>query len=80
MPCAKPRQPARVQLDMARVAVGKVAPSPRPSAMRARMRPQNPLASPVKSVALDQTRPQTPSVRRGPKRSPIQPPMIWKAA
>src|ERR1700682_5014783 len=36
IPCAKPRFPGAVQFDMARVAVGNVAPSPRPSKTRAR--------------------------------------------
>src|SRR5579864_878233 len=66
MPCAKPRHPARVQLDMARVEVGKVAPSPRPKTKRAKISDQNPPASPVPRVATAQTRPHTPNTSRGP--------------
>ena len=51
MPCAKPRLPVGVQLDIARVAVGKVAPSPRPSRMRAMTIEISPPASPVSTVA-----------------------------
>src|SRR5258708_34453279 len=75
MPWAKPRQPARVQFDIALVAVGKVAPSPNPRARRNTMSDQNPSARPVKMVAAAQIVPQVPSVRRGPNGSPIHTPM-----
>ena len=78
IPCAKPRRPGAVQLCIARVATGNVAPSPTPSSMRTRKRLVRLPARPVSIVAADQTTPQTNSVLRGPKRSPIQPPKIWK--
>ncbi len=79
-PWAKPRRPAGVQYCMARVAVGNVAPSPKPSRTRHRKSETMPLANPVRMVATAQMRPQANNVRRGPKRSPTQPPMIWKIA
>ena len=39
IPCANPRLPSGVQSDMARVAVGNVAPSPNPSITRAKSIP-----------------------------------------
>ena len=80
MPWPKPRQPGRVQLDMARVAVGKVAPSPTPSMKRTKMNDQKPPASPVPMVEAAQISPHTHSTRRGPYLSPIRPPMIWNMA
>ena len=44
------------------------------------MNDQKPSTRPVKMVAVAQTAPQIPRVRRGPKRSPIHPPMIWNIA
>ena len=41
------------------------------------MRPED---RPVRIVATAQISPQANSVRRGPKRSPTHPPMIWKTA
>ena len=65
---------------MARVAVGKVAPSPKPSITRNRNSEMRPEDRPVRIVATAQISPQANSVRRGPKRSPTHPPMIWKTA
>ena len=78
MPCAQPDLPPGSQVDMARVAVGKVAPSPRPSSTRTANRVHKPSTSPVSMVAADQIRPQTIRVRRAPKRSPNQPPITWQ--
>jgi hypothetical protein len=77
VPCAKPRLSAGIQFDMARVAVGNVAPSPSPSNKRAMISDTNPPASPVITVAAAQITAQTVSVRRGPNRSPTHPPIIW---
>ena len=77
MPCAQPDLPPGSQVDMARVAVGKVAPSPRPSSIRAASRVHRPPTRPVSTVATDQIRPHTIRVRRAPKRSPNQPPSTW---
>ena len=80
MPCAKPRLPGAVQFCMARVAVGKVAPSPKPRSTRARNRLMRPPTIPVRIVAEAQIRPQTRSVRLAPNLSPTDPPMTWKMA
>src|SRR5437763_3386714 len=50
MPCAKPQLPDGVQLAMARVAVGKAAPSPNPTARRIATSDARPPAAPVKAV------------------------------
>lgn len=78
MPCAQPLLPPGNQELMARVAVGKVAPSPRPSSTRASSNDHSPPTKPVRIVAPAQTRPQTVNVRRAPKRSPNQPPITWQ--
>ena len=77
MPCAQPDLPPGNQLDIARVAVGKVAPSPNPSNMRAATSVYSPPTSPVRMVATDQMAPHTIKVRRAPNRSPNQPPITW---
>ena len=74
MPCANPRRCAGVQLCIARVAVGKVAPSPNPSRTRNAISDHSPTANPVIAVATAQIVPQMKSVLRGPSRSPSQPP------
>src|SRR5258708_7824229 len=66
-PCAKPRRPAGVQYCIALVAVGKVAPSPKPSARRAMNKVVNPVTKPVMMVEAAQIRPHQNKVRRGPK-------------
>ena len=76
-PCAKPRLLAGVQYCMARVAVGKVAPSPKPSATRAMNSVDRLVTKPVMMVAAAQIRPHQNRVLRGPKRSPTQPPITW---
>src|SRR5215467_7747333 len=76
-PCASPRLAAGVQLCIARVATGNVAPSPTPSNRRTRYSVKKLPARPVSTVADAQTKPQTNSVRRAPHLSPIQPPKIW---
>ena len=80
MPCAKPRLPGAVQFCMARVAVGKVAPSPKPSSTRARNRLIKPPTIPVRIVAIAQIKPQASRVRRAPNLSPTEPPITWKIA
>ena len=50
MPTAMPRDASEVQLDNARVAAGKVAPSPMPSTQahgKERAKPTSPLRSPL---------------------------------
>ena len=78
-PCAKPRRFAGVQYCIARVAVGNVAPSPKPSAKRATNSAARPLTKPVEMVAAAQIMPHQNSVLRGPKRSPTQPPITWNS-
>src|SRR5258708_12007669 len=68
IPWAKPRHPARVQFDIARVAVGKVAPSPKPSKSRNAMNDQKPSTRPVKMLALAQTPPHIPRTSPAPHR------------
>ena len=66
-PCAKPRLPEGVQYCIARVAVGKVAPSPKPNATRAMNSVTRPLTKPVVIVAAAQIMPHQNNVLRGPK-------------
>ena len=56
-PCAKPRLVAGVQYCIARVAVGKVAPSPKPSATRAMNSVTSPVTKPVMMVEAAQIKP-----------------------
>jgi hypothetical protein len=72
---AKPQLASGVQVAMARVAVGKVAPSPMPSASRAANRLAKP---PVAAVATTTMMPEIPSVARAPNLSPSQPPTSCK--
>src|SRR5438270_13087133 len=74
MPWAYPRFAAGTQFDMARVAVGKVAPSPIPRSTRAEKSDHRPVAAPVRIVAPAQITPEMLRVLRGPNRSAIQPP------
>src|SRR6202011_3117584 len=78
-PCAKPRLLAGVQYCIARVAVGKVAPSPKPSATRAANSVNRLVTKPVAMVAAAQISPHQNRVLRGPKRSPTQPPITWNS-
>ena len=68
------------KLDIARVAVGNAAPSPKPRARRRAKSDTNPLAAPVSMVETPTIAQHADSVRRGPNLSPIQPPMSWKKA
>src|SRR5258706_12835588 len=78
IPCPNPRFSSGNQSLMARVAVGKVAPSPNPSSSRAQTNAASPLTFPVHSVALPQMIGEIVRVLRAPKRSLTQPPTIWK--
>jgi hypothetical protein len=64
---------------IARVATGNVAPSPTPTITRHKNSATTPVEKPVTMVAVAHTSPHRNSVRRGPKRSPIQPPKIWNS-
>ena len=66
----------RLLVGIARVATGNVAPSPIPTSSRHMNSMVRPPANPVRMVAVAQIKPHRKSVRRGPKRSPIQPPKI----
>src|ERR1700737_641515 len=66
IPCAEPHCPSGVQLAIARVAVGKAAPSPKPNARRITMRDARPLAAPVSIVAMATTAQLTARVSRAP--------------
>src|SRR5262245_19230583 len=70
IPWAKPQLRSGTQTAMARVAVGKVAPSPMPRAGRAANRLASPPIAPVAAVAAHTIRPLTQSVRRAPNLSP----------
>src|SRR5450432_2110874 len=59
MPWAKPRLAGAVQLDMARVAVGKVAPSPTPSSTRATTSEEKLHTAPMSKVEPAQIKPET---------------------
>src|ERR1700689_968381 len=76
-PWAKPLLLAGVQYCMARVAVGKVAPSPKPSATLAMNNVSRLVTKPVTIVEAAQIRPHQNKVLRGPKRSPTHPPITW---
>ena len=75
MPTAVPRDASGVHFESARVAAGKVAPSPMPSTRRTANSETSPVTAPVTIVVSDHARPQTVSVRRAPKRSANQPPI-----
>jgi hypothetical protein len=74
IPSAVPRDASEVQLEIARVAAGKVAPSPMPSANRTANSEPSPRTAPVAIVVIDHANPHIVSVRRAPKRSANQPP------
>src|SRR5271166_4635554 len=73
-PIAVPRASIGIHFESARVAAGKVAPSPMPRTRRTPNSDLSPVTVPVAIVVIDHTRPQTVSVRRAPKRSANQPP------
>ncbi len=79
MPCANPRFRISTQCCIARVAVGSVAPTPKPMTTRAMTRVANPVAKPVTRVAPAQINPLTNNVLRGPNRSAVMPPIIWNS-
>src|ERR1035438_5576434 len=56
MPCPKPQLRAGVQLDMARVAVGKAAPSLKPRPRRSKNNETNPPVAPVNIVQRSEER------------------------
>src|SRR6266404_6944245 len=66
MPWAKPQLRSGTHAAIARVAVGKVAPSPIPRKSRAANRLASPPTAPVAAVAAHTIRPLTKSVRRAP--------------
>src|SRR6266436_10397501 len=76
IPCPKPRFFSGSQSLIARVAVGKVAPSPNPRSKRAQTRAAKPLALPVNSVAAPQMTAEAVNAIRAPQRSLTQPPTI----
>src|ERR1700726_2194609 len=67
IPTALPRDASEVQFDNARLAAGKVAPSPMPSTKRTANSEPSPRTAPVAIVVIDHTSPHTVSVRRAPK-------------
>ena len=74
MPCANPHFSAGVQVDIARVAVGKAGPSPKPKAIRAAISDMKPPVSPVSTVEIAAITQQVASTKRAPKRSASHPP------
>src|SRR5712664_1783863 len=75
IPCAKPQLRAGVQLDMARVAVGNAAPSPKPNARRNANNETNPPDAPVSTVDTPTMAQHSDKVSRGPNLSPTHPPI-----
>jgi hypothetical protein len=78
IPCANPRLPAGIQSDIARVAIGKVAPSPNPSMTRANRIAANVLTRPVSRVAVPQITADRVNAFRAPNRSLNHPPKTVK--
>jgi hypothetical protein len=68
-----------VQSDIARVAAGKVAPSPKPSITLAETMAARLSTKPVDKVATAQIIAETVRVSLAPNRSLSHPPMIWKS-
>src|SRR5215510_14569078 len=79
-PCAKPRSLAGSQNESARVAVGNAPASPIPKRNRTTYIDHLPRASAVMAVKADHQRAIAANIRRGPNRSPSQPPGIRKSA
>ena len=79
MPWAKPRFSAGNQSASARVAVGKVAPSPRPRMTRQTINAVKLPTRPINMVEPAQMIPQTVSVRRAPNLSLSHPPQTCNA-
>src|ERR1700736_489938 len=71
MPWAKPQLRSGTHAAIARVAVGKVAPSPIPSASLAANKLASPPTAPVAAVAAHTISPLKNSVQRGPNLSPM---------
>src|SRR5215813_12771533 len=76
MPCAKPLSPAGSQNESARVAVGNAPASPIPKKNRTTYIDHLPRANEVAAVKADHQKTNIASTRRGPNRSPSQPPGI----
>src|SRR4051812_28263480 len=78
IPCAKPRSEGSIQRERDRVAIGNAPASPMPNRKRqAIMEPA--LHMPINEAQkMDHHATIPASARRGPKRSPSQPPGIWK--
>src|SRR5271169_4115997 len=73
-PIAVPRASTGIHFESARVAAGKVAPSPMPRTRRTANSDLSPVTAPVAMVVIDHASPQTAKVRRAPKRSANHPP------
>src|ERR1700677_3481060 len=79
-PWAKPRSVGNIQRESDRVAMGKAPASPVPKRKRINAIDPALQAKTVAQVKRDHQVTIHVSVRRGPKRSPNQPPGIWKRA
>src|SRR6202453_3327375 len=79
-PCAKPRSVGNIQRESDRVAIGKAPASPIPKRKRINAIDPALQASTVAQVNRDHHVTMSVSARRGPIRSPSQPPGIWKIA
>src|SRR5580658_9752155 len=79
-PCANPRSAGRIQRERERVAIGKAPASPAPKRKRQTASEVTDQENAVKAVNADHQTTTPASARRPPKRSPNQPPGIWKRA
>ena len=76
MPCAKPRSLGKIQRESERVAIGNAPASPTPKKNRKPAIEVALQASAVADVKIDHHVTISASARRGPMRSPSQPPGI----
>ncbi len=79
-PWTRPRSRGGNQSCMARVATGNAPASPMPNRNRTAANEATPLAAAVSAVMTDQYVTMPVNIRRGPKRSPNQPPGTWNSA
>ena len=80
MPCTMARSRRGNQSCMERVAVGNAPASPMPVRKRKKAKEDSPVAVPSNATVTDQKPNNAVNTRRGPNRSPSQPPGIWNIA
>ena len=77
-PCAQPRSEGSIHRDRLRVAIGNAPASPTPKRNRQIPMLTAPTITAVSDVNALHHSTISVNARRGPKRSPSQPPGIWK--